>query len=176
MRLVSAGIAMLLLIAAASTAKAQDVFRNPAMEGGEESQSAFLHGRELMRNGRFDEAISAFRNSIKLRKEGCPECYEMIGSSYMQLGKYKEAAGAYREALGQKPGNEAELHNGLGVALFLSGDKSLYDESAAEFQRAIDLSQGRVVKAYYNLGHVLIKAGKIEEGKTALKTYLEKQP
>jgi thiol-disulfide isomerase/thioredoxin len=100
----------------------------------------------------------------------------MIGQIFLINGQHKEAAVAYRQAIELKPGNEAEIHNALGVVLFLQKEKSLYVEAANEFQRAIDLSKGAVVKAYYNLGHTFAKLGKTDEAKTAFKTYLEKLP
>lgn len=176
MRLMVARLVILSLVVIGSSVNGQEVFRNPAMENGDESQAAFLHGLELMHSARFDEAVSSFRNAIKLRKGTCPECFEMIGSSYLQAQKFKEAAGAFREGIALKASNEAGLHNGLGVALFLMSDKKVYDEAVSEFRRAIDMSQGSIAQAYYNLGHALIKVGKAEEGKAAFKTFLEKQP
>jgi tetratricopeptide (TPR) repeat protein len=154
----------------------QEVFHNPAMEASDEFQKSFARARELMLSARFDEAVTEFRRAAKMKDGKCLECFQMIGATCIQSGKYKDAAAAYRDAINLKPDNEAELHNGLGVAIYLQGEKKLYEEAAAEFRRAIDMSNGRVVKAYYNLGHALLKASKTEDAMTAFKTYLEKQP
>ncbi len=100
----------------------------------------------------------------------------MIGQVYLQGQQFKDAAAAFRQAIELKPANEAEMYNALGVALYLENDKKVLEEAAAAFNRAIELSNGKIVKAYYNLGYTLIKAGKEEEGKAALKKFLELEP
>ncbi|HSF24159.1 MAG TPA: tetratricopeptide repeat protein [Blastocatellia bacterium] len=52
----------------------------------------------------------------------------------------------------------------------------MYDEAIVALSRAIDLSNGKLSKAYFNLGCALIKAGREEEGLAALRTYLEREP
>jgi Tfp pilus assembly protein PilF/peroxiredoxin len=167
---------MILATSGLPATTAQEVFRNPAMEASPEFQKAYSRARELMERGQLDEAIEEYRNAAKLKEGKCPECFEMIGQIFLLAGQHKEAAVAYRQAIELKPVNEGEIHNALGVVLYLQKEKSLYVEAANEFQRAIDVSKGGVVKAYYNLGHALVKIGKTEEAKVAFKTYLEKQP
>ena len=168
-------ICSLICLLACSVA-AQEVFRNPAIEPEDESQKAFTQARILLRNGRPDEAISEFKRAAKLRNDKCPECYSFIGRINFQLRNYKEAALAFRQAAELKPDNQAEMYNALGVVLYLQDDKKLLDEATAVLKRSIELSGGKVVKAYHHLGLVLIKAGKTDEGIAALKSYLEASP
>lgn len=155
---------------------AQEVFSNPAMEPQDEFQKTFTNARTLMRQGRPDDAINEFRQAAKLKNNQCAECFSFIGNINIQMGKFKEAAAAFRQAADLKPANQAEMLNALGVSLYLQDDKKLLDEAATESKRAIELSGGKVVKAYRTLGYVLIKAGKTEEGIAALKSYLEADP
>ena len=104
------------------------------------------------------------------------ECFQTIGQIYFQLGKLKDAAVAFRRAVELKPPNEAELYNVLGVVLYLQNEKESFEQATAALQRAIELSRGKVVKAYYNLGFALIKSGREQEGVAALKTYLDLDP
>src|ERR1044072_2795912 len=159
-----------------SSAAAQDVFKNPALEPEDESQKTFTHARVLMRQGRAGEAIDEFNKAAKLRNNQCAECFSFIGQINLQMQKFKEAAAAFRQAAELKPANQAEMYNALGVALYLEDDKKVLDEAAAALKRSIELSGGKVVKAYYNLGYTLIKAGKTDEGIAALKSYLEADP
>jgi tetratricopeptide (TPR) repeat protein len=159
-----------------SCAWAQEVFRNPAMEANDDSQRAYIRGRQLAERGRFDEAAVELENAAKLKGGKCPECFQMLGQVDLQSGKYREAATAYRHAIDLKPANEAELHNALGVVLFLQHDKALYEPAAAEFRTSISMSQGRLVKAYYNLGHALLKAGQTDEALRVFKDFLDKDP
>jgi tetratricopeptide (TPR) repeat protein len=169
-------IGLLMGAAGASRAGAQEVFRNPAMETDEASQMAYNNARKLMVQGRFDAAIKEFNEVARQRNGKCAECFQMIGQINLQLQNYKDAAAAFRQAAELKPVNEAELFNAYGVALYLQNDKKVFEEAIRAFNRSIELSKGKVPKAYYNLGYTLIKAGREEEGKAALKAYLEANP
>lgn len=176
------GTILLLLVAVltcartASEAFAQEASKNTASEPGDEFQEALNNGRLLARQGRAEEAIAELRRAAKLRDQKCAECFQTIGQIYFQSSRLKEAAVAFRQAAELKPPNEAEMYNVLGVALYLQNEKESFEQAAAALQRAIEVSKGRVVKAYYNLGFALIKSGKEREGVAALKTYLDLDP
>jgi peroxiredoxin/Tfp pilus assembly protein PilF len=155
---------------------AQGTFKNPAMEPQDEFQQSFNHARMLARQGRTDEAIKEFENAAKLHNNQCADCFFFIGQIYLQTRQLTEAAAAYRRAIDLKPANVAELYNALGIPLYLQDNKASLQEAAKAFTQSIELSGGKVVKAYYNLGHTLLKLGRDEEGKSALKTYLEVDP
>lgn len=155
---------------------AQERSTKPAPEQSDDFQKTLANGRLLVRQGRVEEAITELRKAAALRDDKCAECFQSIGQINFQLGRLKDAAVAFRQAADLKPPNEAEMYNVLGVVLYLQNEKELFEQAAAALQRAIELSKGKVVKAYYNLGFALIKAGKEQEGVAALKTYLELDP
>jgi tetratricopeptide (TPR) repeat protein len=157
-------------------ALAQGTFKNPAMEPQDDAQQAFNRGRMLARQGRAGEAISEFQNAAKLRNGQCAECFYYIGQVNLHTGNHKEAAEAYRQAVNLKPENLPEMYNALGVALYLQDSKASLRESVTAFKQSIELGEGKIVKAYYNLGHALLKLGREEEGKAALQAYLEADP
>src|SRR5712692_2543853 len=157
-------------------ASAQEASKDKSNARRDEFQEALNSGQRLAREGRAEEAISELRKAAKLRGEKCAECFQTIGQIYFKLGKLKDAAVSFRQAAELKPPNEAELYNVLGVALYLQNEKKSFDQATVALQRAIELSKGRVVKAYYNLGFALIKSGKEQEGVAALKTYLDLAP
>ena len=158
------------------SAAAQEPFKNPAFEPQDEFQQVFTQARVLLRQGQVDEAIKEFRHAAKLHNDQCADCFSFIGQTYLRLANYKDAAIAFRQAAELKSDIQAEMYNALGIALYLQNDKKLLDEAIAAFNRSIELSGGKAVKAYYNLGFALIKNGKESEGVAALKTYLEKDP
>lgn len=160
----------------AVAADAQDTFRNPAMETDDEFTKTFTQARTLIRQGKLDDAIKEFTRAAKLKDDQCIECFASIGQVYLQLNKYKEASAAFRRAAELNSPRQGELYNYAGVALYWAEDKSLLNDAAAMFRRAIEVSDGKFVHSYYNLGYALIKAGKTDEGIVALKTYLEKSP
>ncbi|MFY9558478.1 MAG: tetratricopeptide repeat protein, partial [Blastocatellia bacterium] len=157
-------------------AVAQEAAKSPPAGQPDEFQQAVENGRVFASQGRVDEAIAELRRAAKLRDGNCSKCFETIGLLYFRSGKYKDAAPAFRQSAELKPPNEAQVYNILGVALYMQNEKGAFTEAAAALQRAIDLSKGQVVKAYYNLGFALIKAGKEQEGIAALKKYLEVNP
>lgn len=153
----------------------QDPFSNPAMED-DEFHLTLAQGHKYARRGQFDDAISEFKKALKLRNGECAECFQFIGQTCFAAARYKDAAAAYKQALALNPPNAAEMNNALGVVLYLQNDKPAFEEAAIALQRAIDLSGGKLTKAYYNFGYTLIKLGREEEGKAALKKYLEVEP
>lgn len=159
-----------------SRAAAQETFKNPAFEPQDEFQKAFTQARVLLRNGQADEAIKEFQHAAKLHNDQCVECFSFIGQTYLRLAKYKDAALAFHQGAELKSDIQAEMYNAFGIALYLQDDKKVLDEAIAAFNRSIELSGGKAVKAYYNLGYALIKKGRESEGVAALKTYLEKDP
>jgi tetratricopeptide (TPR) repeat protein len=154
----------------------QETFRNPALEPQDDFQRAFTNGRVLARKGNFEDAINEFRKAAALRNGNCSECFEFIGQISLQTGRLKDAAEGYRQAIALKPQNEGELNNALGVSLYLQKDKKSLEEAVVAFNRAIQISGGKLVKAYYNLGYALIKLGREAEGIAALTRYLEVDP
>jgi peroxiredoxin/Flp pilus assembly protein TadD len=154
----------------------QGPFRNPAMEDDDEFNHAITQGRVFARRGRPDLALDEFKKAAKLRDDQCAECYQLIGQTCFSMGSYKEAAEAYRRAVALKPENEAELLNALGVVLYLEKDKSVLEEAASALRRSIELSGGRIVKAYFNLGYALMKLGREDEAREVLKKYLTLDP
>jgi tetratricopeptide (TPR) repeat protein len=159
-----------------SFALTQEPFSNPALETRNEFVIVFARARRLARERRYDEAIKEFQSAAQLRKGECAECFDQIGQTYMQIPRFKEAAAAFQQAIALKPSNEAEVQNWLGVALYRQNEKPLFEVAAAAFRRAIELTGGKLARAYFNLGYVLIKQGKEEEGKAALRTFLEADP
>lgn len=167
---------VLIVLALQGSMSAQDAPRNPEPKAGDEFQAAITNGRVLAAQGRMDGAIDEFRKAAKLRDDKCAECFQMIGQVYFQTGRLKEAATAFRKAADLKPPNEAEMYNILGVVLYLQNEKQSFEEAVEALQCAIEISKGKVVKAYYNLGFALIKSGREEQGIAALKAYLHLEP
>lgn len=155
---------------------AQEPPKTPAPEKKDEFQQTLEGARALLLQGRIDDAINEFRKAAKLHDDKCAECFQKIGQAYFQQGKLKEAEVAFRQAAELKPSNEAEMYNILGVVLYLQNQKGSFEKAAAALQRAIDLSKGSLVMAYYNLGFALIKSGREQEGIAALKKFLELAP
>ncbi|HEU4390156.1 MAG TPA: redoxin domain-containing protein [Blastocatellia bacterium] len=147
-----------------------------ATQDNDEVDKALAKASALARMGDSDQAIAELKKAARLSNDQCPLCLTLMGRIYFQERKYKEAAQVYRQALALKPPDEGELLNSLGVAIYLQGDPKLLPDAADALNKAIQVSGGKVVKAYYNLGHTLLKMGKQEDGIAALKTFLSHEP
>jgi tetratricopeptide (TPR) repeat protein len=148
----------------------------PASQQAQDFQQILDNANLLLRQGRIDDAVDEFRRAAALRDDKCAECFQRIGQIYLQQGRLKESAVAFRRAAELKPQNEAEMYNILGVVLYLQREPQSFEEAVVALQKAIELSKGRVVKAYYNLGFALIKSGKEQEGIAVLKKFIELDP
>jgi tetratricopeptide (TPR) repeat protein len=137
---------------------------------------ALAAGRAWAQRGAFTEAAKAFERAAALKKGDCPECFHLLSKSDLQMARFKEAAEAARKALALKPADEAEIQNLLGVALYLQGEEATLAEAVIAFNRALDLSKGNLPEVNFNLGYTLIKQGKVADGISALKQYLEAAP
>jgi thiol-disulfide isomerase/thioredoxin len=158
-------------------AAAQSQAQTPDQDAhDDEFQRVFTEARVLLRNHRYDEAIKEFKKAAEMKKGQCVECCTFIAQTCFQMGKFKDAAAAQRQALALKPENEALLTNQLGVYLYKENDKKTLAEAVEVFQHAIDLGKGQVPIAYFNLGNALLRQGKEAEGIQALKSYLEADP
>src|SRR5437762_3592643 len=111
-------LAVLLAMMLAPMVFAQEPSKTEQPKQVDEFQLTMNNARLMLAQGRIDDAVNEFRNAAKLKGDKCSECYQSIGQVYFQLGKFKEAATAYKEAADLKPANEAELCNVLGVALY----------------------------------------------------------
>jgi len=163
-----------LFAAGRAAAQGQSQPDQDASDGG--FQRVFTGARVLLRNHRYDDAIKEFKKASDLKKGQCVDCLAFMGQAYFQLGKYKEAVSAQKQAVALKPENEAEMVNQLGVFLYKENDKKTLQEAVDAFQRAIELGKGQIPLAYFNLGHALLKQGKEKEGIQALNSYLEADP
>ena len=100
--------------------------------------------------GRLEDAIRAYQTIAIVAKTSpaiAANAHLNAGNIYMALGKYEEAAAAFRLALSLDP-RSAEAQNNLGEAL---GELKQFPRALEAFQRAVALD-GRFLKARYNMG------------------------
>ena len=76
-------------------------------------------GNVLAQNGQLEEAASAYRQSIALRRNYA-EAHSNLGNVLDELGQLDEAIAAYRQAIALKP-DFAGAHNNIALALLSRG-------------------------------------------------------
>lgn len=141
-RLLLASLALICLLAAAHAQSPDEAVR--------EAQRLGRVAQVAQQQGRFDDAIRAYQTIAVVAKSSpriAASAHLSAGNIYMSLGKYEEAAAAFRRSLSLDSGS-AEAQNNLGEAL---GELKQYPRALEAFQRAVALD-GRFLKARYNMG------------------------
>jgi serine/threonine-protein kinase len=121
-------------------------------------------GKALFNHGKIDEAITSYRQAIKLAPK--------VAKAYLDLGfilcdhkhDYQGAGKIFRQATTLEP-ESALAHHRLGYALSMQGK---LDEAITCFRKTIGLDP-RNARAYYDLGLVLRKQGKLDEAVAAFR-------
>jgi tetratricopeptide (TPR) repeat protein len=114
-------------------------------------------GSQLSKQERFNEAISHFSESLRI-KPGQPLVHYNLGNALAKQGKLNEAIQHYSEALRIDP-NSADTHNGLGAALYRQGK---IEEAITHYSEALRIDPSRA-NTHNNLGMALAAQGKLEE-------------
>ena len=120
-------------------------------------------GLALANRGRLDEAISQYREAIRIRS-GYSEAHNDLGAALAAQGKLEDAVSEYREAIRLKA-DFVEAHNNLGNALTAQGK---LEEADSHFREAIRLDPGNS-RSRYNLGAALLARGRLEEAVAQLR-------
>jgi tetratricopeptide (TPR) repeat protein len=134
----------LVLMCAFATAQAQ------SSNDAKEAQRLARVAQVARQQGRLDDAIRAYQTIAIVAKSSpaiAANAHLNAGNIYMSLGKYEEAASAFRLAL-SLDASSAEAQNNLGEAL---GELKQFPRALEAFQRAVALD-GRFLKARYNMG------------------------
>jgi tetratricopeptide (TPR) repeat protein len=106
---------------------------------------------------RLDEAIVAYREAVRLKKD-LWQAYDGLAGACRKKGRLDEAIAAYRELLRLKP-NEAEYHNNFGNALMAKGRM---EEAVREYREAMRIKNDSAL-VHYNLGLALAAMSRLAE-------------
>src|SRR5215831_11765905 len=125
-------------------------------------------------------ALEAFKQAKKLEAQPSANALYGMARAYQGLGAYKDEIDACNEALKYVQGDEvfeSRLHNQLGIALAGQAGKNADKLKAAEAELRASVAAPRSQPiGWYNLGVVLLKQNRDDEGKEALERYLASRP
>jgi Flp pilus assembly protein TadD len=113
-------------------------------------------GNALLENGNVDEAITQFRDALKI-DPNYVEAYDNLGSALVKKGHITEAIEHFEKAIELQPAY-SEAHYNLGNALLQKGRA---DDAISEFHEALKINPS-YAEAHYNLGSALLDKGEIE--------------
>ncbi len=103
--------------------------------GASPGQEALDRGAELYRNGRFSEAIGAFREATQL-DPGSLKAWENLGWAHRRMGQDDEAIGIWETVLKIEP-DTVEVINEIG-AIF--ADRRAWDQALARYRDSLRVS------------------------------------
>ena len=105
-------------------------------------------GKARYQQGRFEEAVSAFKKAQKIKPE-CTEILHQKGLALQMQGKLEEAITTLKEILSHHP-EDVNAHNNIGAAL---KDQGKFSEAIAAFNRTLALKPNHA-KAHRNLSQL----------------------
>ncbi|HVF26642.1 MAG TPA: tetratricopeptide repeat protein, partial [Pyrinomonadaceae bacterium] len=121
-----------------------------------DAKKVYKLGVQFGLEGRYVEAIDAFRRSISLDGTN-PDAYFGLGHAYSDLGRWPEAAEALKQAVRLNP-KDAEAYHRLGTAYFKGGR---YEQSIAAFKEVL-LLKPKWADARYNIANAFFNMGRYE--------------
>ncbi len=111
-------------------------------------------GNTAMREGRFADAVDAYRQMIRLDPTD-PVTYKFLGAALARSGKPDEALEQYTRALQLNPNNALEHYN-VGVLLIEAGKEV---QAIAHFQKALQLDPD-LIAAHFQLANLFMRENK----------------
>lgn len=150
-------------------------------EDDPEVREHLRRGFDLMGMNRNEEAVRAFKKADKLASGTSAEALVSLCAAYIRIGAYANAERTARRALDLEQddtGLDTQALLGLGVSIYHRAGKSQerLEEAEATFRAALQLNDGDLPVAKYNLGEVLLKLGRDGEGLDFLEEYLSTDP
>ena len=128
-----------------------------------ESRSAFAHGRVLVFDGQYDEAIRLLERAVRLDPAGAI-AYNALGIAYLEKPDYPQALAAFEDAVSRAPLWAYAWHN-----------KALAESQMGNYRAAIDSYKRAVGVAPqyyylpYNLGALYQSLNRLREAEVQYK-------
>jgi Flp pilus assembly protein TadD len=138
-----------------------------------DSQNPLRHDAVAMlylQDGRPQEAVTHFRESLRLNADSAPTHYN-LGLALSMLRQYADATREYEAAVRLDP-NHADAHNNLGAMLHVAGR---LDDAASHYRQALELRPENA-EAHANLGRLLALQGKPADAAAQFEQGLTVQP
>ncbi len=146
---------IILLIWGVLPARAQVQYEQKEETVSPKALFQFQKGERLAQNDKFEEAIAAYRQALRIQPKYAQASLQM-GLAYARLNQYPEAVKAFKEAIRLQP-QWGLAHENLGVAYIKMGH---WQDARDAFLEAVRLHPNDA-EAHYNLG---LAYGKLRPG------------
>jgi len=111
----------------------------------DDAQKHYDSGVALSEAGKFEEAIGAFKQSLKLKPDD-PQTNFILGMTYSKSKSYQEAFESFKRAVRLKP-DWAEAHFRLGMTSYVLGKRT---QSLSEYKKLLEL-KSPLAKVLYRI-------------------------
>jgi tetratricopeptide (TPR) repeat protein len=120
---------------------------------------------------RYENAAKHLRELIGLKPDTADNWFN-LGMVEEKLGRFEDAADAFRSALERTPHEPAEVHSRLGGVLALAGREG---EAEQAYRSALELDPDSP-DARFGLGMLAVSEGRLDDGIEEFRSALEKNP
>src|SRR6185503_995841 len=139
-----------------------------------EAQRLTRVAQVAQQQGRLDDAIKAYQTIAVVAASSPPiasGAYVAAGDIYMMMGRFQDAAAAFRKAVALDP-QSAEAVNNLGEAL---GELKQYQPALQAFQKAVALDP-KYLRARYNMGVTYDRLGQNKYAEFVYRILIREHP
>jgi thiol-disulfide isomerase/thioredoxin len=141
----------------------------------------FQKGLDLLRRGKFEDALKSFRGANEMRGKKSPECFYGMAQAFLGMEAYKNVIDSCDKVI-EFSGNDIQLQaqaynlKGLAIRSQSAGkDQKKLREAEAALRQGLMLNAGISVQ-HFNLGIVLMQQNRDPDGISELQKYLEFEP
>lgn len=142
-------------------------------------QQQFARGDQALKDGKYKDAIDAFKKANKLQGNSCGECYLLTAVASYRSGEIKQCEENCDKALANASDDamRAQIHNLKGTAFFSTAemDSKALPPAEREFRSAISLNP-KSPAFHFNLAQLLLRESNDEEAKRELQACLDLSP
>jgi protein O-GlcNAc transferase len=158
---------------AGDLAEARRLYRQVLAEVPSHTVALFRGGLLELQDGHAEAALALIELATA-NAPGEPRHHFGLGRALQALGRYEEAATAYRSGLAADP-HSADGHFALAITLQLLGNPALLPQAEAAYRQVLALQAGNA-DAMSNLGILLQEMGRIDEAVEILRAAVALQP
>lgn len=136
-----------------------------------EMKALFDEAITLKNSGQIDAAMEKLNKALEMDPKQ-PNILAHLADCYFQKGQLDLSVETYKKAIEINP-LDANIHTNLGNVYVKKG---MIPEAQAEFDQAVKTDPAHADINYYNIGVVMMNAGKYDEAGTAFKNSVDANP
>lgn len=151
-------------------------------QNSDDAEAHFLLGLAYFNTGNYDKARTAFERTLALDPQRAAAVHHNLGALAYQLGELETAVEEFKVALEADP-DDSDTHYQLGATYLvmalpadsLTPDEAMVKQAQTEFEKALELSPGKV-EALVGMGNVHLLQSQVQEAIEVLEQAVAENP